>query len=258
MTQVTQQIIEENHLNLFVKEIFVLEGEEGESLPFFADGYPGIIYCQTKNNAILLPQGKELSTFFLYGQTIKPIELLMGGPYRLIIFQLYPFASGLLFDVNAKELNDDCYDLSKIRASDLKNLTQDLATIFDKELQIGRIAQFLSKLAKKKGREKYEEIQAACQTIVDHKGIITVNHLAQLLKVSERTLQRNFRKHVGISPKKFAKIIQFQASLQQISEDASSKMTDVVYENGYADQSHFIRNIKSFTGKKPSQLKSMK
>lgn len=256
MKEETKQIINENNLNLFIKEIFVLEGDEGKSLlPFFADGYPGIIYCQTKNNAVLLPQIKELSTFFLYGQTIKPIELLMDGPYRLIVFQLYPFAPGLLFDVDTKDLNDDCYDLSKINASKLKNPTEHLTTIFDKKLQIELVVQFLSKLAQKKGREKYQEIQVASQTIVQHKGIITVSKLAQLLNVSERTLQRKFKKYVGISPKKFAKIIQFQASLQQISEDTSSKLTDVVYENGYADQSHFIRNIKRFTGKKPSELK---
>jgi len=31
------------------------------------------------------------------------------------------------------------------------------------------------------------------------------------------------------------------------------KLSDVAYENGYADQSHFIRSFREFTGYTPSQ-----
>lgn len=253
------KIIADNDLELFVREILVFENEDSAKnsrIPFFADGYPGIIYRQSENKAFLLPRKKVLSMFFLYGQTIEPIEFSMDGAYLFIVFQLYPFASKLLFDVDPKKLNDDCYDLSTVEGAN--RTLEALAAVSQKESQLEIIAKFIAKLARKKAMEEYREIQRAIEIVTDHRGLITIHTLAQLLNTSERTLQRKFNHYVGISPKKFAKIIQFQTSVEQISTGSFSKLTDVVYENGYADQSHFIRNIKKFTGKRPLQLKSPK
>lgn len=257
----TSQIIIEYNLELFVKNIFVMENHNKtikSNLPFFADGYPGIIFLEAEYKAILLPRKKELSQFFLYGQTLNPIEISLEGSYQLIVFQLYPFSSRLLFSVDPKKLNDECYDLSKIKGANINNPLDRLVTIDYTEMRIRLIAQFLSKLAEEKGLQKYQEIQMAIQIVNERKGMISVNEIAESMKISERTLQRMFKDYIGISPKKFANIIQFQTSLTQISQDSFLKLTDVVYENGYADQSHFIRNIKKFTGKRPSQLKSEK
>lgn len=253
----TAQIISEYNLDLFIKDVYVLGNDDANKkcqLPFFADGYPGIIYQETEKKSFILPQNKVLSTFYLYGQMIAPFELALEGTYSIIVFQLYPFASKFLFGVDPKKLNDDCYDLSKIKAGDkaVKNLSA--ASRTDSKIEI--IAQFLSTIAREKGMEEYREIQQAIEIVIDHKGLIPIHKLARLLNVSERTLQRKFDCYVGISPKKFAKIIQFQNSVEQIASGSFSKLTDVVYENGYADQSHFIRNIKKFTGKRPLQLKS--
>ena len=252
------KIIADNELELFVKEVFVLEhqgGPENIKLPFFADGYPGIIYIQSEKG-VLLPPKKALSSFFLYGQMIAPFELLISAPYLMIVFQLYPFAPKLLFDVDPNTLNDDCYDLPTMKWRGPENPLDVLIAASDISLQTEIIAKFLTELAVEKGMDEYREIQRAIQTILDHRGIITVNELAKRLNTTERTLRRKFNQYIGISPKKFAKIIQFQTSLGQIFTGDFSKLTDVVYENGYTDQSHFIRNIRKFTGKKPLQLKN--
>src|SRR5690606_8054451 len=201
-------------------------------LPIFADGYPGIMYRRSSDDALLLPRRKKLSRFFLYGQTIAPIEFLLEGPYLLIVFQLYPFASKLLFDVDPRKLNDDCYDLSTLSA----DIVHRLEALSSAETKMELIAQFVSALAREKSIEEYGEVQRAIGVIVEHRGLVTVGTVARTLEVSERTLQRKFRQYVGISPKKFAKIIQFQTSVEQIESGSFSKLTDVVYENGYADQ----------------------
>ncbi|QEC53524.1 AraC family transcriptional regulator [Anseongella ginsenosidimutans] len=251
------KIIADHDLELFVKEILVLEEKEGvqeSTLPFFADGYPGIVYLQSEKG-FLIPRKKALTAFFLYGQMIAPFELLIKAPYLMIVFQLYPFASKLLFDVDPKKLNDDCFDLSSLQGAAVENSLEAVAAAPEIGLQVEIIARFLSGIAREKGMEEYREIQRAIQIVLDLKGVITVNELARHLNATERTLRRKFNDCVGISPKKFAKIIQFQTSLGQITTGGFSKLSDVVYENGYADQSHFIRNIKKFTGKRPLQLK---
>jgi AraC-like DNA-binding protein len=71
------------------------------------------------------------------------------------------------------------------------------------------------------------------------------------LKITERTFERKFEQYVGVSPKLFLRICRFRESLQQINQKSFTKLSDVAYENGYADQSHFIRTFKEFTGLSP-------
>ena len=72
------------------------------------------------------------------------------------------------------------------------------------------------------------------------------------LPVTERTFERNFKSYVGLSPKQFAKIIQFQSSLNRLTKAKFQKLTDIGLESGFTDQSHFIRTFKSYTGQTPS------
>lgn len=255
----TTKIITDNNLELFVKEIIIME-ELGTShdanLTFFADGYPGVVYLLSEQG-YLLPRMKPLTPFFLYGQMIEPYGLSIRTPYLMIVFQLYPFAAKCLFDIDPRKLNDECADLSPIQGLATEAPLEALATLPTISLKTERIAKFIAVLAREKGMDEYGKIQQAVQIIQDHKGLITITELARQLKINERTLRRKFNQYVGIPPKKFAKIIQFQTSLDQLSTGGFSKLNEVVYENGYADQSHFIRNIKKFTGKRPMQLKSL-
>jgi hypothetical protein len=102
----------------FIKDILFPEDKRNREhrLPIYADGYPGIVYSQTKNDVILKPSNKNLSDFYLFGQTIEPIELVTAGPYKMVVFQLYPFATRILLGVDPKKLNDDCFDLKKIQS----------------------------------------------------------------------------------------------------------------------------------------------
>ncbi|MDX2174185.1 MAG: DUF6597 domain-containing transcriptional factor [Bacteroidota bacterium] len=114
-----QKIKPDNNLSLFVKDILVFEETEeniNTVLPFFADGFPGLIYHETKNGLLVMPHNKVMPDFFLYGQTIVPIELHMTGSYKLIVFQLHPFVLKSFFNVNPNELNDNCYDITNLES----------------------------------------------------------------------------------------------------------------------------------------------
>lgn len=73
------------------------------------------------------------------------------------------------------------------------------------------------------------------------------------LFVTERTFQRLFEKSVGLSPNQFRKINQFNKAFQQLNRRQFSSFADIAFENGYADQSHYIRTFKEFTGLTPKE-----
>src|SRR5204863_5619332 len=114
--------------SLLVKTIWVFEDTDAKQktrLPFFADGYPGLIFQQTKNGLSVYPHEKKMPVLFLYGQTIQPVELEMLGPYQLIIFQLYPFVLRSLFDITPKSITDNCYDLLQMKSLDVTKFNQE-------------------------------------------------------------------------------------------------------------------------------------
>ena len=78
-----------------------------------------------------------------------------------------------------------------------------------------------------------------------------IENVASRYGITARYLQKLFIQHTGITPKLYSKINRFQNSLMLMSKK-NSTLTDIAYECGYFDQSHFIREFKSFTGYIPS------
>ena len=96
-------------------------------------------------------------------------------------------------------------------------------------------------------------MQFAITRIVEAKGNISLKELQDYLQLSERSFERRFKQYVGISPKLYSRISRFQAVLNQIRLGQHNRLTDLAYENDYADQSHFIRSFKEFAGCSPLQ-----
>jgi AraC-like DNA-binding protein len=248
-------------ISLFVKNILVFEETESNQktvLPFFADGYPGLMFQEAENGLFVNPHNKQMPSLFLYGQTIKPIELVINGNYKLIIFQLYPFVLKSFFDVEPKDLNDNCYNLHQFANNIGVDTLKQLNRPQNLKERVKIISTLLSSLFKNKQEELDLTIAHAIQKIISKKGQLTIGDLYKELHLTERTFERRFFSAVGVAAKQFAKIIQFQQSLEQLTVKDYTKLTDIVYANGFADQSHFIKVFKAFTGKTPLAFKSQK
>jgi AraC-like DNA-binding protein len=129
--------------------------------------------------------------------------------------------------------------------------------------------EFVRKLARLPYLPVNKEIIFATQTIQKNRGLFPLKRIQSELNMTERTFQRLFESHVGVSPKLFGRICQFQSAFQQVSQlhqinqlhqgnqqysglqNHSFRLSDIAYENGYADQSHFIRVFREFTNHPP-------
>ncbi|HEY0769705.1 MAG TPA: helix-turn-helix domain-containing protein [Sphingobacteriaceae bacterium] len=247
-----KNIIPDESIAGYVRSILVYNNEHKNDrtvLPFFADGYPGLIYHTAGNNMTLLPSGLLMKPLFIYGQTLHPIELVVKGSFQMVIFQLYPFALNSLFGLDAQSLNEDCYDLTATETTIIQRLNSGKSS----DSYIPIITEFLS--AKINSiTDKDNLIKQSIRLIVESQGTITIKEITDRLHVTERTYQRLFKMQCGIAPKKFCKIIQFQASLEQLSREQYLKLGEIAYDKGFADQSHFIRIFKQYTGNTPSHF----
>jgi AraC-like DNA-binding protein len=99
-------------------------------------------------------------------------------------------------------------------------------------------------------------VNKALQYIYQSKGTIRIADLANKLNTSQSPLEKRFRRVVGASPKKFASIVRVKSVLSALAE---SKDKFVLYDAGYYDQAHLIKDFKTFTSLTPEQyLKEIK
>ena len=135
---------------------------------------------------------------------------------------------------------------------DLINKLQSCSTL---EERIEIISGLLLFYLEKKKKDLDYKICQAINLIIATKGQDNIHTIAKKSGLNIRTFERRFLTEAGLTPKTFAKIIQFQASLNQLTVKDYTKLTDIVYENGFSDQSHFIRVFKAFTGKTPKSFR---
>ena len=87
---------------------------------------------------------------------------------------------------------------------------------------------------------------------------ISIDMLSQSLCLSNRGLQKLFKKHIGMSPAHYRKIIRFNKAAQLILSEANDSLTQISYACGYFDQAHFIKDFKEFGGISPSEFLRLK
>jgi AraC-like DNA-binding protein len=56
---------------------------------------------------------------------------------------------------------------------------------------------------------------------------------------------------VGITPSQYRRICQFQGSFMQLRYKEFETLSDIAFDNGFSDQSHFIRSFKEFAATTP-------
>ncbi|MES2689242.1 MAG: helix-turn-helix domain-containing protein [Bacteroidota bacterium] len=238
----------------YVSSIVVLESEAGETaadLPFYADGCPGLMFAQSREGVVLHPQNQVLDEFILYGQTVHPISLHIKGDYRLLVFTLYPYVTKPFFDVNPEDITDSCLDLS-LKWGEVLAMLKNAKTAAG---QVNILGAFLQALSGANGGSINAAVRKAIHTIIDSNGNSSMKQIRDAVHMTERTFERQFFSTIGISPKLFAQIVKFQSSLHQLTNEDRQQLSDIVYKNGFADQSHFIRTFKKFAGKTPGDFR---
>lgn len=79
-------------------------------------------------------------------------------------------------------------------------------------------------------------------------GCMPVKELSANVYWSSRQINRYFQQQFGIGLKAYCNILRFRASLQQIKEGK------LFPEQDFSDQTHFIKQIKKFSGVVPKEL----
>jgi len=191
----------------------------------------------------------------LWGKLTQPLPIKSVGKNKMLGIRFYAHSAAYFLNEAVWEFNDQIADLRDLLGAPVRTLHNRLMETKELNGRIQLIEDFLlRRLAIKESRISNSHFSMIGQVIKEMQQNDTpdnVETIALRHHISSRYLRKLFLQYTGVTPKLYNKINRFQLSLQLISESESS-LTSIAYDCGYADQSHFIRDFRSFTGFPPS------
>ncbi|HZX59303.1 MAG TPA: helix-turn-helix domain-containing protein [Mucilaginibacter sp.] len=217
-------------------------------LPLYANGVPTVLFKSVKGNL-----GKDNSNhLLLFGQTVLPESLTLTEEFTLIAYFFKPFTLIPLFGVPAQELTDKPIDLNLIFPSSSAELQERLLNAGSVKNMICLLDDFVFNLINH-SKTEYPSIKYATTQIASNPSKESLAAVQKELHITERTFQRRFERNVGIAPNLYRRICQFNAAFIQLNNKSHHKLSDIAFQHGYADQSHYIRAFREFTHITPKE-----
>lgn len=228
----------------YVRTVLITEGfsaADSDDLPVFTNGM-SVLFCKIEKTGEAQENTVRLT---LYGKS--PADVWTVDQHTTIIAYFFqPFAATGLFNIAANTLSEQPLDLSAWKPHTYLALKTQLLYAPDTARKLEVLDHLLIQQLNE-NRQVCNSIRYATDRILQYSGKEVIAELLETLDLNERTFQRMFKKYVGITPTQYRRICQFQQSFGQLRNKRFDKISEVAYDNGFADQSHFIRSFKEFT-----------
>jgi len=230
-------------------------GDEGSSIKVSPNGMPGIVFQHSNGqsaieNISMASRIISTPTLFLYGLDTDPSVMnYKKGSYATLQVIFKPHALNTLLGINALALNGFA-ELNEFATEDL-NLR--LMEARNENEQVALLTRFL--VAKfEQARTRDTLIEEGLHLIHKNVSFITVKYLLEDLNISERQFERRFSQTVGLSPQSYIRVKRFNEAIRLMKSGQYERLTDIAYALHFHDQSHFIRDIKVFSGMTPKGI----
>jgi AraC-like DNA-binding protein len=200
-----------------------------------------------KHTSVLAP------SIFLTGQATQSYKLELSGRVGMVGIVFKPAGVSSLLGLPMYEFTNERINLVDILGRSVQSLHEQIAEASSPVERIRLLEQFLNQQLLKKG-STFDRTDYVANLIVERKGIANISEMMDDLYVCRRQFERQFLQKVGVSPKYYARIRRVGYLCAQLASQRwkVSDWHDLIYQCGYYDQSHFIREFTQFTGKRPS------
>lgn len=238
-------------LKRWVRHFWILRFSSGHNeklLKLYADPYPLLAFqCNEGESLIRNEDGTYLSDFFLAGIKTKPVSFRVSSTYSQVAVSFYPNAIGKIFDVPPDAFVDRYYDLIDLCPT---LLVEKLRNSKDIHERIKHLVEFL--ITQIKTVKKQDPILEDCVFGQHDLKEWNLRSLMNGCKVSERQLERKFMEHMGITPKRYLRIIRFERALKMLQGNSFGKLSNVAFDLGYSDHAAFTNDFRNCSGFSPN------
>lgn len=225
----------------------------------FVRGYWSVDVREPPQAAHLVADGLVDLTFdleraraFVTGVSDAPASYVHERRARLFGASFEPGAVPLLLGVPATTLTPQWTPLESVIGDPAAPFATLVAEAGSMEIRLAIVDAFF--LARVVAGDADPRVRKALDAIVASEGATELPELGRASGASPRNLGRLFEEWVGLTPKRFSRIVRIQAAIRVLEEHPDASLAAVATELGFADQGHLAREMQALAGVTPSVL----
>jgi AraC-like DNA-binding protein len=245
------------HLANYVRFFWVFEGDLKNGSPYIyrsmADGCAELLFHyrgpfeELDNDNNIISQSNPSA--MLHGPSRTYRRFITKESFSIFGVYLYPFVIPSLFNHASTGLTGQMPGLDILMGAEGVVLEERVMNAKNNQQRIHLVCSFLEKKLRI-NKEPDVRISNSIQEIIRSGGMLNIEKLAGRYFISMRQFERKFKECSGFNPKLYTRIMRFHSVLKRFPLKNKS-LTDIAYDCGYYDQSHFIHEFKEFSGYHP-------
>ncbi len=217
---------------------------------------PVLIFTVSDDAPTFVVEGQSISNISAHmgGQTFSPVYMDKPGNFRIIVALFQANGAYHLFRVPQDEYLSQFVTLQNLLGKKTRNIQQKIFENRNNNHKIIRELDIFLLGFLKNNEIRKTSLDYVLAQIIKKSGNVKVEDLCADLNIHPRTLRRNFRQQVGVTPKEFIRIFRLNKLHKYLMFNRNVNIHDLVYQLGYYDQSHLINDFKKYAHYAPGLL----
>ncbi|MEU7140559.1 helix-turn-helix domain-containing protein [Nocardia sp. NPDC046473] len=177
---------------------------------------------------------------------------------RLVGVHFKPWGISPFVDISASELRDRWVPVDAVWQRSVDRIRNQVGDLTSAAETLRVVEQELrSRLAETPARG-LDLVQYTGGRLATSHGAVPVGALTDAAGVSVNHLAAQFKSHVGVTPKRVARIYRFAQLILSVDAVRPVDWAQLAHTAGYFDQAHFSREFKDFTGHTPTEYLALR
>lgn len=115
-------------------------------------------------------------------------------------------------------------------------------------------AETLAGWGDRRGRAASDSVTGSLRLLSRTGGSSRIEALCASCGVSRKRLAGGFHEEVGLSPKRYARLLRFATLIRHLEIEAAPRWSQLAVALGYYDQAHLVREFRAFAGETPTRF----
>ncbi|EAR16029.1 MULTISPECIES: DUF6597 domain-containing transcriptional factor [Robiginitalea] len=200
-----------------------------------------------------LPGSRGLTAtpdYMLIGMFCQPYQVHFSQSVTVFAIRFKPEALSIILKLGGPDILESYADIEQILDPGFRDLCHRLRELDTTAERIAITEKHLFALLSKQP-ETSNYFTKATQ-ILRQSATGDLKDVSAELNISQRQLERKFKEVMGISPKKYLRLLRIGKVMNAMQSRSDLNLTNVAYHCGYFDQAHFTKDFKLITGRTPT------
>lgn len=188
----------------------------------------------------------------VHGVVTRTFAVELSGSGRVFGVKFRPGGFGAFTGRDVAALTDRIVRLTDVFGEPARDLLRDVCASDDDAVATLRMDAFLRE-RRPAPDDRYDQLLGIVAGVLADRDLITVHAVTERFGVSTRTLQRLFRRYVGVGPKWVLQRFRLHDAQLLLESGAAPDLATLAASLGWSDQAHFSRDFQTTVGIPPGR-----